>query len=276
MRVLASIALLCSILPAMAEAELLFSQNFTSGTSVSDYNANTVTGTVTGNDKFNYVDIGQSAIVSAAGNNWQVSNTGDGDTAWGKTLSATPLPLLRFQVDVTLAFAAGLTLGDPIGYFDFGSPANGASSWGNMAFTVGSAANTWGILGGSGEFTGTQTVTMFLNDSGSGAQYTNPLGNQQSVANGYNDVWIGNVFAGSINYPWIDDRNDITGFRYVSPNGWLVGQTTTTFDNFNVQSVPEPATLGMVSIAAAGLLLFRRRFSLMPRGLPRARGGADR
>jgi hypothetical protein len=133
-----------------------------------------------------------------------------------------------------------------------------------VGFTVGSVDNSFGILLGTGNFTGTQTVTMFLNGSGSTTTYSNPLGNQQSVANGYNDVWVGNTFAGSLLYPWSSNpANAITGFRYVAPNGWLVGQVTTTFDNFNVQSVPEPATLGMVSIAAAGLLLFRRRFSLM-------------
>jgi hypothetical protein len=246
----------------MAEADLLFSQNFSSSTNYQDYVANDYTNTVTGNDKFNYLDIGQSAIVSATGNNWQLSNTGDGDTAFGKTLSATPVPLLRMQFDVGFAFT-GQTEGTAIGYFQFGSPAGGAS-WGDVGFTVGSVDNSFGILLGTGNFTGTQTVTMFLNGSGSTTTYSNPLGNQQSVANGYNDVWVGNTFAGSLLYPWSSNpANAITGFRYVAPNGWLVGQVTTTFDNFNVQSVPEPATLGMVSIAAAGLLLFRRRFSLM-------------
>ena len=262
MRVLASIALLCSILPAMAEADLLFSQNFSSSTNYQNYVANTVTGTVTGDDRFNFLDIGPSAIVSATGNNWQLSNTGDGDTVFGKTLSATPVPLLRMQVDVNFAFT-GQTQDVAIGYFQFGSPAGGAS-WGDMGFTVGSADNSFRILGGSGNFAGTQTVTMFLNGSGSTKNYTDPLGNQQSVANGYNDVWVGNTFAGSLQYSWSSNpANAITGFRYVAPNGWLVGAVTTTFDNFNVVSVPEPATLGMVSIAAAGLLLFRRRFSLM-------------
>jgi hypothetical protein len=123
-----------------------------------------------------------------------------------------------------------------------GGIGEGPLNW--MAYGIDSAgiANTWKVFGDpdrSRTFTGLQTLTMYLNASGSPIAYTAPDGGKAALSCNTWDLWVGNtkVLTGR---PAMKTEAKLTQFGLAVYNKDC-GPGTFTFDNFNVQSVPEAA-----------------------------------
>ena len=260
MRVLAGIALLVSMVPAMAGASVLFTQDFSSSSTVADYTNNATPVT----NRFNTISAAAPDAFSITGGALTLTKGGVAKTSTigrATPLAAAPLTLLSLQCDIGFAFT-GQTAGTSLGFFELGK-GDGTLSWGTSGFQVDSTGsnNVWRITGGGGGFTGVKTVKLFANDTGSNAWYIAPDGSKRTITNTYVDVWVGTTLAKSSIASGINTANDINGFRYVSPAVSAINSGTLTFDKFIVEQIPEPATIGLISFATAGLLLFRR-FSL--------------
>jgi hypothetical protein len=106
-------------------------------------------------------------------------------------------------------------------------------------------------------FTGTQKLTVVLNDSGSSFSYSAPGGGSESVAYGAYDLWVGNTKVYDDRTTGVNTAADLSVFSITMSNP--AGATSYAYDNFNVQAIPEPATLGMFGFAGGVILLIRRR-----------------
>ena len=117
-------------------------------------------------------------------------------------------------------------------------------------------ANTWKVTGTTNTFSGNQTIRIFINDSTAALSYTDPLGGAQSMITNSFDIWVGTtkVVAGNTG-AYVHPEYDLTAFALAIPSAPAV---TGTFDNFNAQTIPEPATLGLIGFAGAVILLVRR------------------
>ncbi len=235
MKILAGIALLGFMVPAMAGASL-FTQDFSSSSTVADY-----TSATPGTNKFNSIGATAPDAWSITGGALQLTKGGAVASTINRTtaLDAAPLTLFSFQFDVGFAFT-GAAANTALGFFEL--DAIGGANWGTFGFQVDStgADNTWRVSDGSGGFTGVKTVKVYVNDTGSNATYTDPLGAQRTISDTYIDIWVGNTLARSKPVQNLNTANDINAFRFVSPANNGITNGTLTLDNFLIEAIPKP------------------------------------
>jgi hypothetical protein len=76
------------------------------------------------------------------------------------------------------------------------------------------------------------------------------------LANDKYDIWLGDVRIQAAGTPTQPDKL-LTSFTLMIKN--TGSNITYSFDNFIVETIPEPATIGLVGFSSGFLMLFRRR-----------------
>lgn len=179
----------------------LFEQDFSASTTVSDY----VNLTAPNHTQFN--ELSSSSIApTVTSNKIRFSRTDGTTTSWAMrntAFSTTPTSVI-VKFDLTIGMAAGGT-GGVSGYFYIGDAMTTASGSLPSASKVhsrlriqtsNSQVNSFAIKEDqtntiSSYFSGTQSVTWAINNSGSSVSYLAPDGTTETLADDKADLWIG-------------------------------------------------------------------------------------
>lgn len=239
MKVLAGVALLVSMVPAIVGAGVIYSQDFSgsSGFTLTPGGANTIT-TNTGSMVYTRT---QGSVLGA------MIQPG---------LPAVPgFFSVKMDLNAFLTFAGSWS----ISMYDstaltFRELVSLSSKGTGLKVTGGLDAQFTGNLG-------VANLAMFVNNTTSTQTYTDPAGASSSIDAGNVSVWAGNVLQKTSAVAGMNSANSFNQLRFLFPATSAI-KGTFNIDNIVIESIPEPATIGLVSFAAVGLLLFRR-FHLM-------------
>ena len=228
-------------------AQNVFSQNFNSSTTLTDYVASPASGT---SNKFDGItSSGAGTTWSVAANNLTVNRTANaGSFTRISTTGTTTGQALWIEFDLSVAATTAQTNAGTLyvgtGYSNANSgPANTSThSRLGINFTTTSGNFTLrNISAGvnSGTLTGVQKVTWVINNTGSSLTYTAPDGSTETVQTNRADVWTGTTktfdeIAATTNGIALRD------FKFVISNG----TGSITFDNFYIKPL-SPTTLGV-------------------------------
>jgi len=226
-----------------ASAFVLFNSDFSKSTKLADYvNASVVP---TNTFKFNALADGGAGTFSIAAGALSFTKTGMATASIVRSTSmavvGTPVGGMRFSYDVNFTFSQTTPNVRLATAFIGGNGGNSSTQW--MAWGIDSAgapaSTAWKIGGVS--FTGPQTITAFLNNTGASFTYTAPDGSVAALTNDKWDMWVGNIKV--INAaPAAGATQTLQGFAmYLNAFSGTTGPVNYTFDNFKVESLPDLA-----------------------------------
>lgn len=252
------VAIAMAAMTGIGQAQL-FVQDFSSSGVVSDYISATPN-----NGQFNAIGTsGANTTVSITSGALQYTRNGANAGSFSRTADFSPVPTtLRYQFDLGVSgntaaqtTAAVWQLGSGFG------TANSAEA--NSAVYARFAVNLTATAGqfqlrdvssgaNSTSFSGTQTISWFLNNSGTTISYTAPDNSTESLANNTADIWAGTTRA-------LNDVAVLTASQSMADMkfAFTQGSGTITMDNFSVApltAVPEPEAYTLVT--AGALLAF--------------------
>lgn len=230
-------------------AQNVFSQNFNSSTTLTDYVATPASGT---SDKFDGItSSGAKTTWSVAANNLTVTR-GTANVGYFTRLSTTGTTIaqaLWIEFDLSVASsnvtpnAGTLYVGNAFSATEnFGPTLSSVNSRLGINFTTTSGNFTLRNISAnvdSGTLTGVQKVTWVINNTGSSLTYNAPDGSTATVQTNKADVWTGTALA-------FDEMAATTNgialkdFKFVLP----YGTGSITFDNFYIKPL-SPANLGV-------------------------------
>ena len=229
-------------------AQNVFSQNFNSSTTLTDYVASPASGT---SNKFDGItSSGAGTTWSVTANNLTVNRTGNaGSFTRLSTTGTTTGQALWIEFDLSVASsttttnAGTLYVGDAFSATQNSGPtASSVNSRLGINFTTTSGNFTLrNITAGtnSGTLSGVQKITWVINNTGSSLTYTAPDGSTETVQSNFADVWTGTTktfdeIAATTNGIALRD------FKFVISNG----TGGITFDNFYIKPL-SPTNLGV-------------------------------
>jgi hypothetical protein len=246
-------ALALIIFAPKSEANVIFSQDFSSSTSVSAYyNSDPTPG------QWN------SVLGSASINNGMLAFTRAGSNAsFTRSKDFAPIPqALIYKFDLQVAgnssaqtSAASWQVGS--GFSASRNDLEGTSLvHSRLTLNLTSTPGTFAFSDGgvTHEFSGKQSITWIINNTSSPLQYLGPDGTRQSVAVDAWDLWVGNTEA-------FDDRPALTATRSLTELkfGFVAGSGTLSMDNFSIDdapAVPEPAASGVFAAGFLAVVIF--------------------
>lgn len=214
-------------------AAQLFVQDFSASSIVSDY-----VNAAPNNTQFTYIAASGAGVgISINNGTLELVRTGANGGYVCRNADFSPVPsLLKVVFDLEVPAATTTTSSAAIFRFgqgygnDNNTPANlnthsrlSINLVGSEGFQVRDIAT--GI--NSATFNGIQTITWWINNSGSSASYTGPDGSTNTVADDRNDVWIGNTLAFD-ELTVVTPTVSVTDFKIVYDSG----SGTIRFDNF--------------------------------------------
>ena len=229
-------------------AQNVFSQNFNSSTTLTDYVASPASGT---SNKFDGItSSGAGTTWSVEANNLTVSRTANaGSFTRLSTTGTTTGQALWIEFDLSVAAtiaqtnAGTLYVGNAFSATQNSGPtASSVNSRLGINFTTTSGNFTLrNITAGtnSGTLSGVQKITWVINNTGSSLTYTAPDGSTETVQSNFADVWTGttrtfNEIGATTNGVVLKD------FKFVISGG----TGSITFDNFYIKPL-SPTNLGV-------------------------------
>lgn len=219
----------------------LFSQNFSSSSTVSDYVSATPS-----SGQFTSINNAANNPTSINAGALRFTKTGGSTGYFARTTAFTGPPTfvqIKFDFQVTgnpavlntnqatFYLGAGLTDNTSIANGDFHSRVtfNFDATVGNFSLrNVGTSTN------GANSYSGKQTITFVVNNSGSTKTYTAPNGATESVANDKFDIWVGTtkefdeLAATTV-------TADLSKFKFLYPSG--SENAVLDFDNFIISEL---------------------------------------
>ncbi len=273
-----------------AQGAVIFAQDFSDGGVPADYETG---GSASGSL---FTDIGHNADGTTAitanqlviGTPQQAS-TANYDAGWGVTgLTLNSGDIMRFDVDIRFDITTGTGNYGPFGAITFGDYNGTYSEYPHdgSKFTAiglrrsgGTQMQVEPVNGTSFKVTygDTNTLTVFMNSTGVAQTYVGPdsltynlsVSNQVDVntnpyVQGSYAVWIGNTIMGDdLAAPTFTHSTNGHNTSAVLDTVMMYGNgdsgvgIESGFDNFSVESIPEPASLGLL-LGAFGLVAWRR------------------
>jgi hypothetical protein len=242
---------------------LLFTQNFTSSATVSDYASGTPS-----IGQWNAISTANATLKtwSIQSNSLQMASTGGSSAAATRSTDFSTIPT-ALNLSMTFNLVSSSASNTQALLFAFGNgftTANSDPTVGtiNTRFAIGTtASNQWFIrdIGGtanSGNFSGSQAINLYTNSSGNSVSYNAPNGSPTDLATGKWDLWVGtsSVFSNSnINNSTIS----LADFKISNPGS---GSYTAQMTDFVItEVVPEPSTWALIGLGAAFVLWRMRR-----------------
>ncbi|WP_372775100.1 T9SS type A sorting domain-containing protein [Mangrovibacterium sp.] len=202
----------------------LFEQDFSSSTNVSDY-----VSSIPNSGQFDAISPNGTAVTSSIENGaLRFNRTGTGSIYVNRNFTfATNPTVVQLKLDFEVRnYQTGtqnplfsVFVGSGFSSASSGSSSDFASRFGIQAqtgsgeFKVSTIDNIGGAPS-SGIFTGKQTITFIVNNSGSDKNYTAPDGSFENVANGKMDVWVGTTKGiDDFSLKNTDAKGEISGFK---------------------------------------------------------------
>ncbi|MGH8046616.1 MAG: hypothetical protein ACREKL_05180 [Chthoniobacterales bacterium] len=266
--VIAGIVLSGSSLSSIQAAyTTLFSQDFSSSTTVSNY----VSASSPTTGQFNAISTSGAAkawtINTSPDNSLQLASTG-GNAAYSSRTTDFSITPLIVAYTMELQWVSSSTALTSSTQFFLGSgfgTGNSAETNANTYAKFGlntTASNGFvvrdisGSTNGATTFAaGTYTVSWYLNNSGASATYLAPDGSTESLANDTWDIWVGTS-------KQLNDRavttttQSITDFKLGSDGN---GTYTYRLDDISIVAIPEPREVAIAIMGLLGVLIFVHR-----------------
>lgn len=233
----------------------LFTQNFNSSALLTDY----VNSTTPNNGQFNAIATsGSGMVVGINANQLRFVRTGNAGS-YSRTTDFSPVPTaLMYQFDMTLSgntasatTAAVWQVGS--GFGTANGPESNPATHSRLGLNIEANSGEFSLRNitsgtNSAVFSGKQTVTWVINNSGNSLGYNAPNGTTQSLPNDSFDLWVGNsqVFNDvAVTTPSVDLKN----IKFV----FSAGAGTIDIDNIYINSLPSNlpllATGGVTSMS---------------------------
>jgi hypothetical protein len=246
------------------QAQLLFSQDFSSSSLLSNY----VNSGSPGSGQWNAIGSGGTGVtVAISGGALTFTRTTASTGSFSRTTDFSPTPgalIYKFDLAVSGNTAAQTTAA----VFQIGSgfgTANAAEINANVYARIGvnfSATNgnftlrDLGAAVNSPTFSGRQTIFLALNNSGSTKHYVGPDSASHSLGNDTINVWAGTSIVFSAMNPTTATQS-LTDLKFA----FTAGTGTIAIDNISVTAIPEPSTYAVMLglVALFGVMLRRRR-----------------
>jgi hypothetical protein len=234
-------------------AQVFFNQNFSSGGVFSDYVDAAAT---TSTNKFTSISTAANVTPSINANKLRFSRIDAASTNAGSfNIFQTDNPLTPATIFTKISFE--FTVSDnsialaPFGFFlacetlgtNATPPSNDNNVHSSIAFNTTATNGEFSISDEtpnaagtttSTTFTGAQTLTWFVNNSGASQTYTSPSASSETIADDTFDLWVGTtlVFEGiAATKPLLDLRT----FKFALKNSQ--GQVTVDFDNLVLEDL---------------------------------------
>lgn len=247
-------AALCCVLIASGSARAqLFQQNFESSTSLATYQSATPN-----NGQFNTISTSGAgttvSINTVSGNNvLEYTRTGANAGSFSRTTDFSPVPTtLKYQFDLTVTGNTVATTSAAVfqvgsGFGTANSAESNANTYARFAINLSATNGNFSIRDitngtSSAEFSGAQTITWILNNSGSSLSYSAPDSTMQSVNNDTADIYVGNTLIFD-NVAVQTPAQTITDLKFV----YSGGSGTIRLDNFLIS--PLAPTAASVSVS---------------------------
>ncbi|MBL7813391.1 MAG: T9SS type A sorting domain-containing protein [Saprospiraceae bacterium] len=188
--------------PFVTSAQVLFTQDFSESTTISTYVGSGV-------NQFDFIGVNSTGASSvyATGNRLNLQrNTNAVGFARTTNLSATTPTILKVKFKLSVPFssttmatatAAVLYVGSSLvaGATTTGELASNASRHSSLLIGFAAASGTFNLrtpaFVTSGNYTGEQEISWYINNSGASINYIDPAGNSTALGNDKNDIWVG-------------------------------------------------------------------------------------
>lgn len=241
-----------------SHAAVIFSQNFNSSSTVSDY----VSGTPT-TGQFNAIgSSGAGTTVNIAAGALAYTRTGSSVGSFSRTSDFPTIPeAITYQFDMTVSGNSSPTTTAAVfqvgsGFGTANAAETNAAVYARFGINLGETDGQFALRNiststNSSLFSGTQSIFWVLNNSGSSIEYTAPDSVSTTIANDTADLWVGNtkVFNGLAVLTAGQTMADLK-FAFSGGSG------TISIDNMVITKIPEPAA---VLPGSLGLLILLRR-----------------
>lgn len=246
--------LIFSVMTSLIFAQLL-TQNFDSSSDLNSYvNLSSPT-----NAQFNAIgSSGAGAVVSINDNQLRFTRSASNTGSYSRTRNFAPTPTsLIYQFDVTVSgnsspttTAASWQVGSEYGLTNGAEEINKTHS--RLGLNLGATPGTFSLRNissgtNSAIFSGKQTVTWYINNSGNSLLYTAPDATTQTVVDDTFDVWIGSVQV-------FNDLAVSTSNIALNNLKFVFSEGTASIDIDNIHINPFPTSLPTLSTGGIGSL----------------------
>lgn len=253
-----TLGLVCFLLLTSVGHAQLLQQDFSSSTTVANY-ANATTPT---NGQFNAISTSGSGTVlsinTTGSNKLRFARTANAG-AFSRTTDFSPTPTsMLYRFDMTLSAnsaastnAAAFQIGSGFGTANSTEAGTLVHSRIGVNYTATSGQFSLRDIGtsiNSANFTGTQTITWAINNSGATLTYRAPDGTFETVANDTHDVWIGTTRVFN-DIAALTASQTLTDLKFAISNG----SGTIDIDNILVDPIPSvPTSNAATAVGSAG------------------------
>lgn len=243
-------ALCLVFLSGTAEAQL-FQQDFSSSSLVSDYvSATPNTG------QFNAIGSSGGGTTFSISNNAlqyiRSSNAG----SFSRTTDFTTIPTaIRYKFDLTVSGNTAAATNAAVwqvgsGYGTANNAETNANTYARIALNLTAIDGAFQLRDintttNSANFSGTQTITWVMNNSGASLNYVGPNGNTESLADDREDLWIGTTKVFD-EFTVQTPTQIITDLKFA----FTAGTATVTMDNFLIDFPTAPTAVQMIELSA--------------------------
>ncbi len=233
----------------------LFTQDFESSANLSTY----VNSTSPTNEQFNAIGTsGAGTVVSINANKLRFARSGTNAGSYSRTLDFFPTPTsLIYQFDITVSGNSSAETTAAIwqvgsGYGLANNSEDLSKTHSRIGLNIGAISGQFSLRNissttNSATFSGKQTVTWYINNSGSSLTYTAPDATTQTVLNDTFDVWVDNLLVFK-DVPVSTATVDLKNLKFVFTAG------TANIDLDNIRINPFPSNSPRLATGGIGTL----------------------
>ena len=264
LRITAVVFMLAAFNPGVVSGQLL-QQDFTGVNPITQYVSATPT-----NQQFTAIGSSGAGTTVSAATAKLVYTCSAASGTFSRIQDFSPVPTtLKYSLDLSVTCAAGATnvaqFKVGAGFSNAHTPELNTSTYGRFGvdyvatdkfrirdLVANNNTNT-GLSAANYTFSGTQTITWYLNNSGSSLSYMAPGGSSETVANDKMDIWVGTTKV-------FNDINPLTPALNMTDLKFIIngGNGSVAIDNINITTAQctFPATVSIPQNVTCPCLLY--------------------